>query len=283
MTSSVAAAGVLVLRGLRLGHLRLTAYGLCAAAGLMVSMALASHAARKIEMDPEAVWDAGMFAILCCFVTSRLLLVLGDPLAFTHYPMLVLGLPSLTFGGMAAAAVMLWAYLRRKRLPLLPLLDVFAAPGALLAGFLELGHWLDGSERGMPASLHWDASAAHLYPVAGYGVLASALIAGVLWRALLRRPALLGDKHGRAAALGLMLGGAAAFCLDMLTQPSPAIVDLLLEPGQWAALGAILAGALLWTFAPVRIPDVSTMPADADAAAATMTYLEPESMHTEVR
>ena len=282
MTSSVAAAGVVVLRGLRLGHLRLTAYGLCAAVGLIGSMALASHAARRTEMDPEAAWDAGMFAILSCLVTSRLLLVLGDPLAFTRYPLLVLGLPSLPFGGMAVAALILWAYLWRKQLAPLPLLDVFAAPGALLAAFLELGHGLDGSERGMPVELH-SGGAARFYPVALYGVLAAALIAVVLWRALLRRPALLEDKRGRVAALGLMLGGASAFCVDMLTQPSPATSDLLLEPGQWVALGAVLAGALLWTFAPVDLSDCRTKLADAVQSQAGIPLLETESVHTEVR
>ena len=80
-----------------------------------------------------------------------------------------------------------------------------------------------------------------------------------------------------------MLGGAAAFCLEMLTQPSPALMDLLVEPGQWIALGAMLTGALLWTFAPVRFSDRTTERADAVTSTAAIPFLETESMHTEVR
>ena len=258
MTNLLPAAVLFVLRGLRFGHLRLTPYGLCAAVGLIASMTLARRSARIASLDPEAVWDAGLFAIISCFVSSRLLLVLGDPTAFARYPLLVLSLPSLTFGGMAAAALMLWAYLRHKRLPLLRLLDVIAAPGALLVAALELGHELDGSEAGMPTALPWgvrdplSSASQRLHPVAMYGVLAALLIAVVLWRSLLRRRDLPSPRDGSVAALGLLLGGGFAFALDMLTQPVFAPADLGVEPGQWVALLAMLAGALLWTFAPSR-------------------------------
>ncbi len=289
MTSFLAVADIFVVRGLRLGHLRFTPYGLCAAAGLIVSMAFARRLARAASLDPEAVWDAGLFAILSCFLASRLLLVLRDPQAFLRYPLLVLSLPSLTFGGMAVAAVMLWAYLRRKELHLLLLLDVFAAPAALLAAWLELGHALDGSEVGMPTALPWGVRdpwsivPLRVHPVAVYGVAASLYIAFALWRTLLRRGASIERRRGRLAALGLMLGGAAAFCLDMFTQPIAAPVDLGIEPGQWVALGAMLAGALLWTFAPMRRMSADALPsAPATTAVPHETTMHNNPLHTEV-
>ncbi len=253
MTISSLPAFVLVLRALRLGSFRLTPYGLCAAVGLLSGMALARAAARRLWLDPEAVWDAGLFAVLSCFVASRLLLVLRDPIAFAHYPLLVLGLPSLTVGGLALAAVMLWVYLRRKKMALLPLLDAFAAPGAMLAACLEIGHWLDGSEVGMPTRTPWgvadpwDASVGRVHPVALYGALAALLLAGLLWGTAPRV-----RTFGRLAAVALMAGGAIAFGLAMVTQPVPAMVELWLEPGQWVALAAMLCGALLWGLAPAH-------------------------------
>src|SRR5207245_1831193 len=81
------------------------------------------------------------------------------------------------------------------------------------------------------------------HPVAIYATAVALGIAGLLWYVLQQKPA-----AGRTAAIGLMLGGGAAFVLDMLTQPSWMFSGWLLDPGQVVALAAMLAGALLWTF-----------------------------------
>ena len=257
MTTSLSAAAFATARGLKFGPLRATPYGLCAAVGLILGMTLARGAAARLRLDQEAVWNTGIFALISCFLASRLLLVLRNPVAFRRYPLLVLGLPSLTTGGMLVAALLLLAYVRvRRRLTLLAVLDVFAAPGALLAAALELGHFLDGSEVGMPSAMPWavrnpwagngSAFAAPVHPVGLYGVALALAIAVGLWQLLPRR---LG--RGRVAAWGLMLGGAAAFGLNLLTEPLLIPPELPLEPGQWMALGAMLGGAFLWSFAPV--------------------------------
>ncbi len=208
-------------------------------------MALAGRSARRVGVTLEAVWDVGLFAIACCFAASRLLLVLSDAEAFLRYPVLVLSLPSLTLGGIAIAAALVWVYLRRKRWPVLPMLDAFAPSGALLAAFLELGHWLDGSELGMPVFRGYVSVVVGFRPVSAYGVVASLVVLAVLWRALgrLREP-------GQLAALGLMLGSLVAFALDTISLPPELFSDLPLEPGQIVALGGMLVGALLWTFGP---------------------------------
>lgn len=230
--------------GFRLGPVRLTLYGLCASVGVVGAMALSGRAARRVGLATEAVWDAGLFAVVCCFVASRLLLVVGDPKAFVHYPLLVLSLPSLTFGGMGLAAVLTWVYLRLKRLPLLRMLDAFAPCGAVLAAFLEAGHVLDRSEPGMPV-FGASGEIARVRPVSLYGVAVSVVLAVVLWLALTRSA-----RAGLVAALGLIAGGVAAFGLDMVSLPSELFSGMWLEPGQVVALVAMLAGAVLWTFAP---------------------------------
>ena len=77
-----------------------------------------------------------------------------------------------------------------------------------------------------------------------------------------------------------MIGGVAAFVLDMLTQPLPTPVDLWIEPGQWAALVAVLAGALLWSFAPCR---KGLAPVAPGTDPVRNTNLQPEPLHMEVR
>ncbi len=296
-------------QGLRLGMLRVTAYGLCAAAGMVAGMMLARRLARQQAMDrtdsplsrrslgplksfdspiafsppdPEAVWDAGLVAILSCFAASRLLLILRDPITFGHYPLLVLALPSLTYGGLAVAAMLVWLYLRRKHLALLPMLDIFAAPAAVFAAGLEIGHWLEGSEAGMPTTLPWGAhepwvSNLPVHPVALYGAVAALVLAGALWfaarpRKRVRRGASL-SVPGRVAAGAMIAGGGLAFGLSFCTQPLPYQVTLWLEPGQWIALGAMLGGALLWTLLPQTPP-----PSAADLGAPALTQQLPAAL-----
>ncbi len=225
--------------------MRLTPYGACAALGVVLAMGLSGRTARRLRLRPEAVWDAGLFAVMSCFIASRLLLVLSDPRAFSRYPLLVLSLPSLTLGGMGLGALATWLYLRRKRLPVLKVLDAFAPPGALLATFLELGHWMDGSEPGMPVFNGDKNHGLHLLPVSLYGVLLSVALLAVLWIAL-GKP----WPTGRVAGLALMLGGAAAFGLDMLSLPEDLFSGLPLEAGQLVALTAMLAGVALWSLRP---------------------------------
>lgn len=239
----------LPISSLRLGPLRLSPYGACAVVGVIAGMALSGRAARRLGVSPEQAWDAGLFAILSCFVASRLLLVLQDPSAFLHFPVLILGLPSLTIAGIALAGVVTWLYLRRKRWPMLHLLDAFAPCGALLATFLELGHWLEGSEPGMPLVQPQTRPAVALDPLVFYqvalaGVLLSAGLAWWLWSRLGK------DRvPGRVAALGLIAGGFAAFLLNWESLPTELFGWWWLEPGQVVDLGAMLAGAVLWTFA----------------------------------
>ena len=237
----------LPLRGLRLGPMRLTPYGASAAIGVVLAMSLSGRAAKRVDIEPEAAWDAGLFAIVSCFAASRLLLVLADPRAFVRYPVLVLSLPSLTLAGMVLAAVVVWMYLRRKGLLLLSVLDLFAPCGAVLAAFLELGHWLDGSEPGMPVFRGAKDQVVRLVPVSLYGVFLACALAGVLW-VVLDRARGRALPAGRVAALGLLLGGLTAFGLDMLSLPVEIASGLPLEPGQFVALGAMLGGALLWQF-----------------------------------
>ena len=235
---------------LHLGPLRFTPYGLCAASGLVVSMALVRRCAGRSEMDPEAAWDAGVFAIFSCFLASRLLLAMQSPVAFAHYPLLLLGLPSLTLGGLLLAGGMTALYLRHKHLSIRPLLDTLATPAATLAAFLELGHLGEGSQPGMPTTLPWGVPAEgapaslRVHPLAFYGVFVAALLAIYLWKSLPPR------FSGEVGAFGLVLGGGATFALNMLSAPYPSLGVTWLEPAQWVSLAAMVAGALLWAFAP---------------------------------
>jgi phosphatidylglycerol:prolipoprotein diacylglycerol transferase len=249
--------------GMHMGRVRLPAYGMCAAAGLIAAAWLSQRTARLTGVDADRLWDAGVLTICMAFVVSRLLLIARDPRAFLKYPLLVLMLPSLTYGGMALTALLAAGYLRWKRLRLRDVLDAWAPCGALLAAVLSLGHLLEGTDAGMPTRLPWgmvnrgDSALGREQPVQVYAILAALVLLGVLLLLLRRR-----QRPGSVAAVALVAGGLVSFLLDMLTQPLESaglagtglmVPDWMghgpgqwLEPGQWIALGAILAGAWLW-------------------------------------
>ena len=239
--------------GMQMGRLRLSAYGICAAVGLIAAAWLSQRTARSAGVNPDRLWDAGVLGICTAFVISRLLLIARDPRAFLKFPLLVVLLPSLTYGGMALTALLMALYLRWKQLKVRDVLDAWAPCGALLAAVLSLGHFLEGTDLGMPTRLPWgvvfpgDAALGREHPVQVYAVLAAlVLLAVLLWQ--LRGP----RRPGAVAGLGLAAGGLLSFLLDMVTQPIESAIEAgrgparWLEPGQWIAFAAMLVGAWLW-------------------------------------
>ena len=100
-----------------LGRVHLPAYGVIAAFGLLLALLLSQHTAKLAGLSADQLWDAGVFAILAAFVTSRALLVAFNFRSFLSYPLLVLSLPSLTYTGMLLAGTAVAVYFRFKRIP----------------------------------------------------------------------------------------------------------------------------------------------------------------------
>ena len=228
---------------LHLGHLTLPTFGVLAALGLIAALQLSQMTARRLGVDPEEAWDAGLVAGAGAFVLSRLFLVATYFRSFRTFPILLLMVPSLTATGMLLTGVVLIVWLRWRGVPLLALLDVWAPCATLVWGFLALGHFAEGSDPGMPAArlgLPSHHGAARTYPVA----LLAAVCAGtitlglLLWRPRAR-------QTGRMTAMALVLTGVAQFLLTFLREPytyEPPFPSLL-DPIQWIALGMIVAGA----------------------------------------
>ena len=235
----------------RVGPFRIPVFGLFATAALLAALALSQRTAPKAGLAPQRLWDAGILAIAAAFIVSRLLLIAENFQTFRAFPMLVLSVPSLTAGGILLTAVASAIYLRFQRLPLLRVLDAWSPCAALLAAFLQLGHFFEGTDAGMPTALPWgvvspgDTILGRVHPVQLYALLlALALTAFLLHR--LARP----HKPGQILALALLLGGPTSFLLDFLRQPQATLTELPLDPSQLLALAATLTGLALVTFGP---------------------------------
>jgi len=130
---------------------------------------------------------------------------------------------------------------------MLDVLDAWAPCAALLAAVFSLGHFFEGTDAGMPTTLPWgvvtpgDTVLGRVHPVQIYAAIIAFALCAMLFRKLLQR-----KFAGEIAAFAMMLGGAAAFLLVMLRQPVESDGDALLDPNQFAAVAAILAGTFLW-------------------------------------
>ncbi len=232
---------------LHIGFLTIPTFGLLAAVGLMLALALSLRTAAIVGLNPDSLWNAGLFAIIAAFVLSRLLLVATNLHTFLAYPILLLMVPSLTPLGILLTVIATAIYLRLHALPLLAALDAWAPCATLAWAFLALGHFAEGSDPGLPSTLRWavpiPATSLRMHPVALYAALAAAIVTAVLLRHLSRR-----TRAGDTFALALLLSGLTQFLLTFLRQPtySETRLGTLLDPIQWVALGMIVTAALLW-------------------------------------
>jgi len=218
-----------------IGHLTLPTFGALAAVGLILALALSQRTARLCNIDPNKLWDAGLFAILAAFILSRALLVATHFAAFQKFPILLLAVPSLTPTGLLLTAIATFLWLYFKQVPIRAALDAWAPCATLVWAFLALGHFFEGSDPGLSTKLPWGipmpGESTPLHPVAIY----AAMIALILTIAAYRKP---------NAARTLIAAGVAQFLLSFLRQPGLATIAGL-DALQLVALGMILTGCAL--------------------------------------
>ena len=226
-----------------IGHLTLPTFGALAAVGLMLALALSQRTASMRHINPEKLWDAGLFAVLAAFVLSRLLLVATHFAAFQKFPILLLAVPSLTPTGLLLTAIATFLWLYFKRIPVLPALDAWAPCATLIWAFLALGHFADLSDPGLATTLPWGVrppgESTPLHPVAIYVAIFAMLLTLAAYRKL-------------SAAQTLTAAGAGQFLLSFFRQPDMETVAGL-DALQLVALGMVVAGcAMLATTSGLR-------------------------------
>lgn len=238
---------------LHLGHLTIPTFGVLAAIGLILALLLSLRTAKLAHLNPNRLWDTGIFTLLSAFVLSRLLLIITNLHSFFSYPLLLLTLPSLTPLGILLTIVATIIYLRMRGLPLLSTLDAWAPCATLVWAFLALGHLAEGSDPGMITTIPWaipsSTGLSRLHPIALYATtLALALTFVLLFH--LRRSA----HPGGTTALALASTGLIQFMLSFFRQPAlfgTPFSDIL-DPIQWAALAMLLASGLILITQPRR-------------------------------
>jgi phosphatidylglycerol:prolipoprotein diacylglycerol transferase len=177
---------------------------------------LAGRLAERAGIEREAVINLGVYCALAGVAGAKLLMILVDVPAYLEDPGSLFSLATLQaagifYGGLIAALITGWVYIRRKRLPLWRTMDVFAPAVALGHGIGRLGCFSAGCCWGERTSLPWAVTFTNpeaakfgtpldvpLHPTQMYEAAGEFLIFGfLLW--LLRRP------HGEGSIIGVYL------------------------------------------------------------------------------
>ena len=145
---------------LHIGRFSLPTYGFLAAVGLLVGLSISVRNARRNGMDPDKTWNLGILVILAGIIGAKLLLVVNDWRFYKAYSREILSFETLQAGGvwsggLVAAVLVAWWYVRRNRMPVLKTCDV-CAPGVALGHAIgRLGCFAAGCCWGKPTSLPW--------------------------------------------------------------------------------------------------------------------------------
>ncbi len=141
-----------------IGRFPVYTYGVLLAAAYLLGLQFALVRARARGLDANRVMDLGIWIIISALAGAKLLLLVVDFDTFGRNPAELLTLlrsGGVFYGGLiAAVAVALW-YLRRHRMPVWTVTDVFA-PGIALGHVIgRMGCLFAGCCFGRPTSVPW--------------------------------------------------------------------------------------------------------------------------------
>jgi phosphatidylglycerol:prolipoprotein diacylglycerol transferase len=254
---------------IRIGNFFLPTYGLLVALGFMTALWMSARLGRAAGLNSEAVLNLGIYSGLAALLGAKALLIALDFRYYLQFPselfsMATLRAGGIFYGGLVAALVTAFFYMRRKKLPGLVTADAFAPGLALGHSIGRLGCFAAGCCWGAPTHLPWAVTfsnpIAHervgvplgepLHPTQLYESLAEAVIFLILYRRYAR-------PHRPGAVIGLYLAlySSARFLIEFVRSHdlSNAYFGPLVTE-QWIALALVALG--IWLMA---------RPAQADA------------------
>lgn len=232
---------------LQLGPLTLRTPGLVLLAGLWLALEMASREGARRGLDPDRIYNLGFGGVAAGVLGARLAFVLGHlglyaritpwtralGAAFSPTAGTEVGWAGLLIG-LAVAGWMV----RRRRMPLLPLLDALAVGGMVTAAAVGVAALLGGWMIGAPAALPWAIrlQGAMRHPTQAYFALAALAALAVAWRMRRRGP----YPPGVAAQVVAIVFALAVLLIEPLRADSPTIGPGLRLPAV-VALGVLVA------------------------------------------
>jgi len=226
-------------------------YGVLVALGFLAGLWVAARLGRQAGLNADAVTNLGVYCALAAIVGAKVMLLIVEPGDFFSWATLQAG--GVFYGGLIAALVVAWWYMRRAKLPALQTADVFAPGIALGHAIGRLGCFSAGCCWGVECHLPWAVTFKNpvanelvgvplnkaLHPTQLYESAAEFLIFGILyWR--IRRP----HGTGMIISLYLMLYSTARFIVEFFRYHEQGnLWGTPLDTSQWISIALFLLGA----------------------------------------
>jgi phosphatidylglycerol:prolipoprotein diacylglycerol transferase len=156
-----------------IGPLTIHTYGFLVALGALVGLLVSIRGSDASGMSRQQVMDMIFMIILCAIVGSRLTFVLINYAYFLERPLAAFKLweGGLVFsGGFVLVLLFVGWYIRRHRLPLWSIGDLFAPAVAISQGLGRLGCLMAGCCYGKPSDIPWAITFNHPQSLAPHHV-----------------------------------------------------------------------------------------------------------------
>jgi phosphatidylglycerol:prolipoprotein diacylglycerol transferase len=179
---------------LQIGSVRIYSYGVFVALGFLAALWVSGREIDRAGMDREKFYDMGIWVVLSAILGARLFHVLVYWREYAAAPSEILKLWNgglVFYGGFLAAVATCVVYLRRNRIPFLPVADASAIGIPLGLAFGRIGCTSAGCCFGKPTDLPWAITFTDpgclaplhvpLHPAQIYEALAGFAIFGLLY------------------------------------------------------------------------------------------------------
>jgi phosphatidylglycerol---prolipoprotein diacylglyceryl transferase len=245
----------------QLGAVAIPTSGAFTAIAIVAALFTARATARRLEIDPEKIWDLCIAGILTAVIAPHLILIFSNWSDFFAHPLWLIGVISVrsrtaVMGGIALAVAVMLGFAYFVRLPFRRTLDALAPAFALGLAISSIGNFIAGSSFGTPTNLPWAITytsrlaslwygiplGTPLHPVQLYAALLELCILALLIAMIAtRNRSKLRD--GEVMGAWLALYGVSSFFLNFLRGDLAADAFLFAET---LAAGMALAGGLLY-------------------------------------
>jgi len=144
----------------QIGSIPVYTYGVLVAAGFLAGLCYARWRAPKMGLNPELIWNLGIYGVLVALVCSKLWLIASEWDYYSVNPGQIFSISTLQsagtfYGGVLGGIVWTIVYTRIHQMPLLCVFDLAAAPVALGHSIGRIGCFVAGCCYGKPTSLPW--------------------------------------------------------------------------------------------------------------------------------
>jgi phosphatidylglycerol:prolipoprotein diacylglycerol transferase len=144
----------------QVGPLTIYSYGVLVAAGVLLGLWYARRQAPRAGLNRDEVWNLGIYMVLTALVVAKLWLVVVDWSYFSEHPREIFSFGVVQsggtfFGGVIGAILLAAGYTWYAKMPIMPLLDTYAAALPLGHAIGRLGCFMAGCCYGKLTWLPW--------------------------------------------------------------------------------------------------------------------------------